>query len=288
MQFTQLLSASHQLLHRDLSCYKKFKFVIFLFSILFTQLFTHQNAFAFDQTHSAWKSVLTRYVVVDGNESAVRYLDLVKNHEKLDEYLKEVSAVTKTDYDQWSTQQKLAFLINAYNALTIKLIIDGFEKKPEMKSINDLGTLLQTPWKIKFFTLFGQQTNLDHIEQDLARPNFDEPRMHMAFNCASLECPALLTEPYLAEKLESQLEESAKKFLKTPKKNRFDKDNKILRISSIFKWYGSDFDKSKKFGPLNRFLADRFDVDPKDKDLILHGKASVDFLDYDWGLNIKK
>ena len=246
------------------------------------------NAFAFDQSHKLWADVLTQFVVSEGPSTLVRYQALLKDRSHLDAYVKEVSSVNLKDYNSWNEPTRLAFLFNAYNALTVQFIVDGLANKPGLKSIKDLGGVFSSPWKKQFFNFLGESSNLDHIEQDLARPKFDEPRMHMAFNCASLGCPALSTKPFLGETLDAQLEQAAIQFLQDPRKNNFESKKKELHLSSIFKWYGEDFENSKKFGPLNTFIAKRISAEESDRKLISAGQVTVDFKDYDWNLNIKK
>ena len=254
-----------------------------LLSILFWQI----SASAFDHKHAVWGQVLGKCVVSEGATTRVRYLELAKDKSSLESYLASVSAVTRAEYDGWSATNKLAFLFNAYNAFTVKLIVEGISKKPSLMSIKELGSLFTNPWNIKFFKLFGQDATLDMIEQKIARPNFDEPRMHMAFNCASIGCPALNRDPFVGDSLDAQLESAAKTFLSDVSRNAFDPIKSKLKLSPIFEWYGKDFEVSKKLGPLNHFLAERIPVGPKYKDLIAAGKISVEFLDYNWNLNIQ-
>lgn len=258
---------------------------LWVFFLLFT---LGSPALAFDSKHELWGKVLNQFVSVDGAGTRVKYAALKKDRANLDQYLKDVSSVTLKDFNSWTEPTKLAFLFNAYNAFTVQLIIDGMGAKPNMKSIKDLGGLFSSPWKKQFFSFLGEPSTLDHIEQDLARPNYDEPRMHMAFNCASLGCPALVTKPFVADTLDAQLEQAAQNFLQDANKNIYDANAKVLHLSSIFKWYGEDFKNSKKFGPLNEFLAKRLKVDEVQRKLIREGKVKIDFLDYDWKLNIQK
>ena len=245
------------------------------------------NCLAFYHTHAQWQNILNQDLVVDKNASQFKYLEVLKKPDELKKYFKDVSAVELKDYNEWTDQQKLAFLLNAYNAFTVQLIVDGLAKKPNLKSINDLGTLVTSPWKIKFFNILGESSNLDHIEQELARHHFDEPAMHMAFNCASISYPNLSATAYVADQLDAQLEKAAREFLADKSKNQYSSEQKLLKLSSIFKWYGEDFEKSKKRGPLNRFLADHMDLSSADKEIIRQGKAKIEFLDYNWALNNK-
>lgn len=227
-------------------------------------------ASSFDHNHSVYSIVLKNIVVQKQYTTQVDYKKLKKDPSLLNEYLNEISKVTKKEFDSFKKNQKLSFLINAYNAFTLKLIIDHYP----IKSIKDIGSFFSSPWSKDFFTLFGKETDLDTIEHDMIRKWFDEPRIHFAVNCASIGCPALQTRPFLSGNLEKQLEESTKQFLSDPSRNRY-KDG-ILEISPIFKWYGKDFKSYVEF-ILKEMPNLPPDIDPK--------KVKIEFLNYDWGLN---
>ncbi len=234
---------------------------------------------AFDQTHAQWSSVLKSSVVQKGLATQVNYKAIKANPVIFEAYLSSLSAVTDAEFLTFTENQKLAFLINGYNAFTVKLIVDNYP----VKSIRDLGSVFSSAWKKKFFKLFGLDRNLDNVEHDMIRKSFNEPRIHFAVVCASVGCPALRVEAYQASRLEAQLESAAHDFLSDTTRNRFLSDSKKLEISSIFKWYGDDF--VKKFGSLEAFLADRFTTNESDRILIRARKVPVRFLDYDWSLN---
>ncbi len=232
-----------------------------------------------------FNKVLENYVVKAGATTQVKYTDLLKNPADLNTYIKEVEGVTKAEYNGWSEPQKLSFLFNSYNALTLKLILQNLEKNKDLKSIKKIGGFLQNPWKIKFFNFLGKQSFLDEIEQDIARKNFDEPRLHFAFNCASIGCPSLLTTAFTAEKLNDQLEQATKAFLADSTRNSVSKKNNTLQLSSIFKWYKSDFEDSKKYGPMKRFLLKYFPFDAEDRKKFEADQLDIKYLDYNWNLN---
>lgn len=242
---------------------------------------------SFDHSHKLWNDFLHQFVVVKGHESAVKYKQIKENAGPaagqsaplLQTYLQSLERVTKSEFERFSEKEKLAFLINAYNAYTIKLIIDHYP----VKSIKDTGSFLKGPWKIKFFSLLGEERNLDNIEHDMVRKWFQEPRIHFALVCASKGCPALRNEAFTGDKLDQQLEDGARNFLTDSTKNRYVPETRKLELSSIFKWYGDDF--VKKFGSLETFLATRITEKPESQKLIREKKASISFLDYDWSLN---
>ncbi len=128
---------------------------LLLFSVML------ETAWAFDHSHRLFDGILKQVVVVNGSKSRVRYGWIKNNPGKLNRYIQEIESVTRAEFGLWSEKQQKAFLINAYNALTIKLILS---KYPDLGSIKDLGGFFSGPWKVKFFRLFGEEQHLDHIE----------------------------------------------------------------------------------------------------------------------------
>ena len=175
------------------------------------------QAAGFDHSHRAWDALLKKNVAVigDGHASKVDYAAFKNQRAALGDYLKTLSAVTRADYDGWSKPQRLAFLINAYNAFTVELILTRY---PDLKSIKDLGSVFQSPWQKKFFTLLGAERSLDEVEHDTIRAPgaFDDPRIHFAVNCASVGCPMLMRDAYVADRLDAQLDDATRRFLSDP------------------------------------------------------------------------
>jgi hypothetical protein len=252
------------------------------------------NAFAqFDQTYKSWDDLLKKHVkyVQNGSASRVDYAGFAKDRAALKTVLDSYSAVPKAEFDKWPKPAQQAFLINAYNAYTVELILT---KYPDLKSIRDLGSFVSKPWSKKFFTLFGQETTLDNIEHDMLRKEgvYDDPRVHVAVVCASIGCPMLRNEAFTAGNLEASLEDGMKRFLSDRTRNRFSPQTKKLEISKIFDWYGKDFEKGHKgFASVKATMAkyaDQLADAPADRALVKEQKADVTFLDYDWSLNDSK
>jgi hypothetical protein len=241
----------------------------------------------FDHQHSAFTALLQQHVrqSSDATASTVNYAALKQDSAELKKYLATLSAVQPKDFDSWSADQQLAFLINAYNAYTLALIVEHYP----VSSIRKIGRLWENPWKLEFFRLLGKPMHLDRIEHEIIRQpgRFDEPRIHFAVNCASIGCPALAREAYRADTLDSQLEKSTRLFLSDRSRNRYDADRKVLEISNIFDWYGVDFER---FGGVAAWLARYAELltdDPAGQRMIRSG-TRIEFLDYDWGLNEHK
>ena len=262
------------------------KFAFFNCLILFFALNLKAEPSAFDQNHTKWGKVLSEYVVETNKTTKVKYFELMKNPIDLNSYLKEVSAVSVANYATWNEKQKLAFLFNSYNAFTLKLIIQELEKNKDLKSIKKIGGLFGNPWKIKFFNFLGKESFLDEIEQDIARKEFDEPRMHFAFNCASIGCPSLQKIAFTETNLEQMLDVGARSFLSDQSRNELSKKTHTLSLSSILKWYKDDFENSKKLGPMKKFLATYFPFSDDEKKAFMAGKYTIKYLDYDWNLNL--
>ena len=259
-----------------------------LLALLLALPWTVGHAEGFD--HAAWDALLKQHVTTlrNGQAAEVDYAGFSADRARLKQYLASLSAVTPAQFERWDRASQLAFLINAYNAYTVELILTAY---PDVKSIKDLGSLLRSPWKKRFVPLLGETRSLDDIEHGLIRGSgrYAEPRIHFAVNCASIGCPALRPEAYVGERLDAQLEEATNSFLEDRSRNRL--EGKTLRVSSIFKWYKSDFDKSWRGSEsVAGFLAHyrkSLGIDESTANQLREGKIAIDFLDYDWRLNAK-
>lgn len=260
---------------------------IFVAAIILT---ASTAAFAFDQNNAAWDALLKRHVIVSQNGSASRvdYAGFRADQGAFQASLDGLSAVTEAEYSRWTRAQQLAFLINAYNAFTIQLVLSRY---PDLKSIKDLGSFLQSPWRKEFFMLLGVRRGLDAVEHGLIRAPgvFDDPRIHFALNCASIGCPMLRDEAYVAERLDSQLDDSVRRFLGDRSRNRYEAASGELEVSRIFDWYRTDFEQGKRgISSVSQFLARHADVladDAPARAAVRQGQARIRYLDYDWALN---
>lgn len=232
------------------------------------------KAYGFDQSHSAFTKMLNLYVVESGAESTVNYTAFKNDELRLDSYLLEISNVSSQSFNKFSPNEKLAFLINAYNAFTIKLILMNYP----VTSIKKIGGIFSSPWKQRVFKLFGKEVHLDEIEHEMIRKGYSDPRVHFSLVCASVGCPSLASKAYTATNLSEVLEERTALFLSDKKRNRYDPQSKTLHLSPIFKWYGGDFEKES--GSVVNFVKERMSF----KDKII---TETIFTDYDWSLNGK-
>jgi Protein of unknown function, DUF547 len=240
----------------------------------------------FDTQYAAWEALLKKHVrwLPDNKQSRVDYAGFKNDRAALKAVLDAMSALPRAQFDAWPKAEQMAFLINAYNAFTVELILTEY---PKIKSIKDLGSFVKSPWKKEFFSLLGETHHLDWIEHDMLRPKYADPRIHAAIVCASIGCPALRPEAFTVERLEAQLEDGMQRFLGDRTRNRV-KDGR-LEVSSIFKWFKGDFEKGHKgfsqvedvFAKYASALSDDAQVQQRLRDKAL----PVSFLDYDWSLN---
>ena len=249
-----------------------------------------ENSNAFDHQHGRWNQMLQNHVywIDNGVASQVNYEGFRGERATLDAYLDNLSGVSKDEFARWTQEQQLAFLINAYNAFTVRLIL----KHWPVDSIRDVGGWFNNPWKMEFFSLFGKPHHLDWIEHEVIREpgRFNEPRIHFAVNCAATGCPALRPEAYVAERLNTQLDDQTRRFLSDTNRNRY--RNGRLEISAIFKWYREDFQHGwQGIDSLAEFIkpyadalgAPSLSINKDNQHLI-----EIHFLDYDWALNAKQ
>jgi len=238
--------------------------------------------------HAIWDDLLSKHVrVIDGGKrTQVDYSGFKTDRNRLGSYLEMLSNIEHDSFQQWPSADKLAFLINTYNAWTVELILTAY---PDLESIKELGGFFQSPWEKAFIPLFNKKVTLDHIEHDLIRGSqkFNEPRIHFAVNCASIGCPALRNEAYTAESLDRQLEQQTSLFLSDKSRNYL--DGSTLYVSPIFKWYRKDFKTGwRSANSLREFLAlyaDSLGLNEQQTTLLKTGKIEIRFLDYDWSLN---
>ncbi len=209
--------------------------------------------------HREWDQLLHAYV---NDKGEVDYAS-IGNDARLTHYLDQLSKATPSE--SWSDNERKAFWINAYNAFTVRLILDH----PGVTSIKDINS----PWKLEFFSIGGRKMNLDHVEHVELRKNLNDPRIHYAIVCASFSCPQLWNQAYTAIKLDDQLDDAARRFINDPLRNKLAPER--LQLSRIFDWFASDFTQE---GSLIAHI-NRYAIDP-----IMKG-AKVEFLDYDWRLN---
>jgi hypothetical protein len=229
------------------------------FILLFLTTIVFQATQAQTINYHSWNKLLQKHVNTLGE---VNYKAIKSDTQLLESSLNEFSKTQPKD--SWSKNEKLAYWINAYNAFTIKLIVDNYP----IKSIKDI----KNPWDEKFIPIGKTLMSLNEIEHDILR-KMNEPRIHFAIVCASISCPKLLNEAYLPSKLDLQLTVATEAFLSDKTKNSISQNE--IKLSKIFKWFSEDFTQN---GTLIDFLNQYTNIE-------ISANAKKSFNDYNWDLN---
>ncbi|MBV1922408.1 MAG: DUF547 domain-containing protein [Flavobacteriaceae bacterium] len=209
--------------------------------------------------HSIWNELLKKHVSEKGN---VNYKGFKNDYTVLKSYLKSLSE--NIPEDTWTKEDGLAYWINAYNAFTVKLIVDRYP----LESIKDI----ESPWDFRFIKLGKKWFTLNDIEHKILR-KMDDPRIHFGIVCASFSCPKLQNKAFIASTINIQLDDATKEFLSDTSRNNLSENN--IQLSKIFKWFAKDF---KKEGSLIDFLN-------KYSEITITQNAKKSFKAYNWDLN---
>lgn len=234
------------------------KFIVFT---LFTFL-----SFSIHAQTKIFNSLLQTHVSQNGY---VDYKGFKTDEAKLDNYLSHLA--TTSPKKSWSVAKTKAFWVNAYNAYTIKLILGNYP----LKSIRTISEKGKEAWDIPFAKVGNKNHTLNHIEHEILRKNFNDPKIHVAVNCASVSCPKLGNFAFTEANYEAKTEKLMKKFINDPKRNKIT-ENK-LQLSKIFEWFKGDFTKQNS---LVEFLNTYSDTK-------ISEEAKISYLKYDWSLNGK-
>ncbi|MBU0679531.1 MAG: DUF547 domain-containing protein [Verrucomicrobia bacterium] len=242
---------------------------------------------AADFSDAAYARTLAAHVSDAGR---VNYASLKANRADLDRYVLQLAELPNAEYLGWPEKRKIAFWLNAYNALTLRVIIDSYP----LRSIMDLGVDEVSVWDRVRFEVAGENLTLNDIEHRRLRAEFDEPRIHMALVCASKGCPLLRNRPYTADDLDLQLDDQAFKFLRDPENLHIEREQSVVYLSSIFDWFSGDF--TKQYGDVR--LGQRLSagenavvhfillyLEPPQQEFLAIAPYAIRYLDYDWSLN---
>jgi len=219
--------------------------------------------------HSALDTLLKKHVDANG---WVDYAGIKADVRTLDEYL---AAVETAPLDELGRSERLAFLLNAYNAFTIKLIVEHYP----IDSIRDI----PDAWDLVRWKAGGHTWSLDQIEHEQIRPAFVEPRIHFALVCAAVSCPPLRSEAFAAERLEEQLETQTAFVHNHASWFKFEKRKNRVGLTKLYQWYDGDF--AQVSGSVLKYAGD-FNADLKAQ-LDKGREPGIDWLPYDWSLNDK-
>lgn len=225
---------------------------------------------AFEEWTDSYDNLLKKYVA-SGNKNGIHstlvdYDSLCKDLE----FKKVVKTLEKLpSFDTLLPEEQLAFWINAYNVLILKVITSN----PDIQSLNDINTVFSNIWKKKVGLICRRRYSPDEIEHAIIRKQFRDPRAHFALSCGTLSSPDLSANAYRGKLLDDQLNDSVRRFLSNPTKGMVIRKKEIL-LSRIFKWYMVDFNSD-----LASWLAEK-GVLPLNR-----GSGDIGFLEYDWSLN---
>ena len=211
--------------------------------------------------HSSWDKLLQKNVSNQGN---VDYEGFKEDQVEFDTYLASL-ATTKPDAN-WSRNATMAYWVNAYNAFTIKLMLNNYP----LQSIMDVNG--GKAWDLKFIDIKGEKYSLNNIEHDILRKKYADPRIHFAVNCASMSCPKLSNTAFFADGLEEKLEKAAKDFINNSSKNEITATK--AEVSKLFDWYKEDFTKNGTVADyLNKYSTTKLTT------------TKISFKEYNWNIN---
>ena len=251
-------------------------------------------------SYEAYGEVLASQV---NGRGMVNYRNLKANPKRLLVFLHTLAQLDPQVFQTGDEQEKIAFWINAYNALTLKAIIDHYPIRAPLFSSSRLlyprSSIRQIPgvWDNLRFTVMGRGITLDEIEHQVLRKQFNEPRLHMALVCAAQGCPPLRDEPYAGPALAQQFGDQTRRFLANPEKFRIDRGGRTVYLSPIFKWFGEDFVKTygtdtkfQKFSREERAVLNFIHsyLNDQDQEYLQQGNYTISHLSYDWSLNEKQ
>lgn len=248
-----------------------------------------------DFSYDGYAEMLLSFVDGDG---MVDYKGLKAKSNDLDAFLSAMNSLGEAEFAKWDEKRKIAFWLNAYNAFTLKAIVDHYPIKSSLarsilypkNSIRQISGV----WKKLEWSVHGRKLTLETIEHEILRKDFNEPRIHVALVCAAMGCPPLRNEPFTGKRLNEQLDDQAKRFLSNEDKFRIDRDRNELHLSSVLKWFAEDFTKgyssTDRFGRYDKevrgvleFVAGH--ISAQDLEYMMANKLSIEYVKYDWTLN---
>jgi hypothetical protein len=216
--------------------------------------------------YTDYARLLDSYVTNTG----VRYEAWFENKDDLSALDDFLAGLAEVDLSRYSEAEQKAFYINLYNAAMLQAVFKAYPTK----SVKSIGLIPFSIFKKNFIKQNGRKLSLDEVEKGILLKDFFDPRIHFAVNCASKSCPPLRDEPFIAAKLENQLEEQTKAFAISARAARVVLGKERVEYSELFKWYEDDFEVENPAEYLNRY-----------RDMPLPLDLKVDWISYDWSLN---
>ena len=223
--------------------------------------------------HQRWNKVLASFV---NDRGLVDYQRLAKHRQDLDHYVGQLATASPVSHPKMfpTREHKIAYWINAYNALMVRAVVDHYP----IKSVTEI-KVAHGVFRRLTFPVGGRAMTLDDIEKGVLLKKYKDARIHFALTCASLSCPYLDTSAYVAKGLSRRLDKEGRHFLNSPDGIQFDSAGNRLRLSRYFEWYAKDFAPSPRV-----FIQRYLNADNK-KTFAKFQNAPIDYLPYDWRLN---
>ena len=236
------------------------KFILIIL-LTFSSVCYSQNKKSDVYTHQLFNNLLQKYVTSAGS---VNYSGLKQDKKSLNRYLNELS---KSKPDNSSNRNgTLAYWINAYNAFTLKLILDNYP----LKSITELNS--GKPWDVQWIALGNKKYSLNNIENDIIRSVYKDARIHFALNCAAISCPPLLNKAFTSNNIEELLDTQTRNFINSQAN---DLSSTKIKLSKVFEWYKKDFGDVTIF--INKYSKTK-----------INSNALISYKEYNWNLNRSK
>ncbi len=221
-----------------------------------------------------WDHLLRTYVA----DGLIDYDGLKRNYH-FKTYLSQLASAQPEKLPDHA--HRLAYLCNAYNAFVIHGVLIHKIDSSVMDYKNARG---EDFFAVSEYLLAGETISLNHLEHEVIRANYKEPRVHMALVCAAKSCPTIRPEAFVGKRLDKQLEDQARIFANKQEYVHFDPEKQQLQLSPLLKWYGEDF--GGQSGVLD-FLLSRVESAGTASGLnaARESRAKVVYNKYDWSLN---
>jgi hypothetical protein len=229
----------------------------------------------FDHSHAHFQSILNAHV----RDGQVDYAALKDAPAALDGYLAQLSKIDRASYETWEEAQKVAFLINLYNAQTLRLVTRHYP----IESIQQIGGIIRGPFDQKVLRFLDRSLSLGDIEHDILRRNHPDPLIRFALAAAARGAPPLREEAYVAERLQAQLEDQARRFFSSPDTLRLDSSRNVLWAAPILKWYKKEFEREA--GSVVQFVQRHAPGEIVEFLNSAKSETQIEYLPYDWSLN---
>ncbi len=245
----------------------------------------------------SYDTLLQKYVVITWlpnsqnkylKMSRINYRSWLQNAEDLKTLKSTLQEMSTADTSMMNEKEQKAFFINAYNAMTLDLVLSRYDETygsdRKSQSIKNIGHLGNGVWDLRLWTIAGKKdVSLNDVEHKILRPMGDA-RIHVSIVCASKGCPPLYNHALSANTLDDTLDLLAENFVNSdqPNTTRFDYPGKSIKTSEIVRnWYASDFEHT--YGSVKGFFQKYVKLVPASQ-LEDYRIKRLDE-DYDWSLN---